>query len=103
MGDRPIQHPGGHPLVCPDPPGHGPIYGLDLGADHHNPTCQRVGEKHKHAWTDQHADKLAYVPEDITAGLEEAVAVWREFCSETRIQHNGALEPPPAVQAELPL
>jgi len=83
--------------------GTGRVYGLDLGSDHHNPTCQRVGEKHKHAWTDQHADKLAYVPADITAGLEEAVAVWREFCAEARIQHSGALELPPAVQAELPL
>jgi hypothetical protein len=37
----------------------GRIYALDLGADHHKPTCQRVGEKHKHSWTSQHADKLA--------------------------------------------
>lgn len=26
----------------------GRIYALDLGKDHHNPTCQNVGEKHKH-------------------------------------------------------
>ena len=27
--------------------GAGRIYALDLGADHHNPDCNRVGEKHK--------------------------------------------------------
>jgi hypothetical protein len=53
----------------------GRIYALDLGADHHNPTCQRAGEKHKHSWTDQHADKLAHVPADATAGPDAPAAV----------------------------
>jgi hypothetical protein len=35
----------------------GRIYGLDLGKDHHNPTCQQVGEKHKHHWREQFRDK----------------------------------------------
>jgi len=47
--------------------GAGRIYGLDLGADHHNPSCQRVGEKHKHTWRDGLRDKQAYVPKDVTA------------------------------------
>ena len=42
--------------------GTGRIYGLCLGYDHHNPTCEMVGDKHKHYWTDQHRDKMAYVP-----------------------------------------
>ena len=29
----------------------GRIYALDLGRDHHNPQCERVGEKHKHRWS----------------------------------------------------
>src|SRR3972149_10125941 len=29
----------------------GRIYALDLGKDHHNPSCDRVGERHKHRWT----------------------------------------------------
>ena len=28
--------------------GAGRIYALDLGVDHHNPDCHRIGEKHKH-------------------------------------------------------
>ncbi len=32
--------------------GSGRIYALDLGKDHHNPSCQNVGERHKHRWTE---------------------------------------------------
>lgn len=81
----------------------GRIYGLDLGADHHNPTCTYVGERHKHRWTDRYADKEAYVPPDITAQATDPVAVWLEFCAEASITHIGQLEPPPAVQEELGL
>lgn len=80
----------------------GRVYGLDLGADHHNPTCQRVGEKHKHRWTDQFADKLAYVPNDITASPDDPVRVWQQFCAEAKIDHRGSLERP-RPQEELPL
>ena len=31
----------------------GRVYGLDLGKDHHNPTCEQVGEKHKHRWSER--------------------------------------------------
>jgi hypothetical protein len=81
----------------------GRIYGLDLGADHHNPTCSHVGEKHKHRWTDRFADKDAYVPGDITAPADDPLAVWREFCVEAKITHQGILHRPPPVQEELGL
>lgn len=79
----------------------GRIYGLDLGKDHHNPSCQQTGEKHKHQWTDAHRDKSAYVPDDIAADITAPVMVWREFCAEARIQHNGTLAAPPSVQVEM--
>lgn len=82
--------------------GAGRIYGLDLGADHHNPSCQRVGEKHKHRWTEAFRDKEAYVPSDITAGWDEPVEVWSQFCREARITHQGRMHPP-SLQQELPL
>jgi hypothetical protein len=79
----------------------GRIYALDLDADHHNPTCQRVGEKHKRSWTSQHADKLAYVPLELSAGPDDPVTAWRQFCVEAKIRHDGALHPPPPMQEEL--
>jgi hypothetical protein len=45
----------------------GRIYALDLGKDHHNPQCFNVGRKHKHRWSEVFRDKEAYVPQDITA------------------------------------
>ena len=81
----------------------GRIYGLDIGADHHNPTYERVGELHKHHWTDPFADKLAYVPRDITATQDDSVVVWHQFCAEAKITHGGTLDKPPAAQEELPL
>ncbi|HPB51570.1 MAG TPA: hypothetical protein PLZ31_10145, partial [Myxococcota bacterium] len=35
----------------------GRMYGLDLGKDHHNPTCQMVGDPHKHRWSEGFRDK----------------------------------------------
>ena len=67
----------------------GRIYALDLGKDHHNPTCETVGEKHKHRWGEGLRDKVAYVPEDITATVENPVDVWDQFCREAGIHHNG--------------
>jgi hypothetical protein len=80
--------------------GAGRIYGLDLGADHHNPTCERVGEKHKHAWTEEFRDKQAYVPSDITASWDQPVEVWRQFCRQANITHQGQMHPP-SGQGEL--
>ena len=79
----------------------GRIYGLDLGKDHHNPTCEQVGEKHKHRWSERYGDKEAYVPDDVNAPVSDPVAVWREFCAEARIRHDGTMRRPLATQGEL--
>lgn len=79
----------------------GRIYGLDHGQDHRNPDGLSVGEKHKHRWTHEHRDRWAYVPEDITADRDSPVDVWSQFCAEARIQHNGVLKAPPALQGTL--
>ena len=79
----------------------GPIYRLDLGKDHHNPECNQVGEKHKHRWSEQFRDKQAYVPEDITEPVTNSVEVWRQFCAEATLIHNGTMHEPPALQGDL--
>jgi hypothetical protein len=79
----------------------GCIYRLDIGKEHHNPTCMLVGETHKHRWTEQYRDKEAYVPADITAPATNPVDVWKQFCREASITHNGIMHPPPAPQSEL--
>ena len=79
----------------------GRIYALDLGKDHHNPSCQRVGEKHKHTWTETSRDKEAYAPTDITAVITDPLAVWLQFCKEARIDHRGMLHSLPARQQEV--
>ncbi len=78
----------------------GRIYGLDLGKDHHNPICQQVGEKHKHHWREQFRDKEAYVPQDITAPINDPVGVWQQFCLECNIEHLGVLRSPPPFQKD---
>ena len=75
--------------------GVGRIYALDLGSAHHNPSCDTVGDTHKHSWSEVTHDKEAYVPGDITAGVAEPVAVWEQFCAEARILHEGVLHLPP--------
>jgi hypothetical protein len=81
--------------------GVGRIYALDLGKDHHNPTCEHTGERHKHRWSDTLRDKEAYVPADITAPATDPAAAWQQFCVEARIKHDGALPRPPARQLGL--
>ncbi len=80
----------------------GRIYALDLGADHHNPECDRVGEKHKHKWNGEFRDKQAYVPEDITETWDRPLEVWKQFCAEANISHRGIMHPPVA-RKESPL
>lgn len=72
----------------------GCIYRLDLGQEHRNPDGQRVGETHKHRWNEPLQAKQAYVPPDITAHATEPEKVWKEFCQEARITHNGTMAPP---------
>ena len=79
--------------------GAGRIYALDLGADHHNPDCNRLGEKHKHRWAEGFREKQAYVPEDITEPWDRPIEVWNQFCTEARIRHAGRMYPP-VVQEE---
>ena len=82
---------------------YGRIYALDLGKDHHNPTCSTVGRKHKHRWSELFRDKEAYVPDDITALINDPVGVWFQFCNEAFLTHNGVMYLPPLVQLNLEL
>lgn len=70
------------------------IVGLDLGVGHNNPKGDSVGDTHKHLWSDEDADKDAYEPSDITAGWNEPLEVWAQFCAETAITHEGVMHPP---------
>lgn len=79
----------------------GRIYALDIGKDHHNPTCQYVGELHKHRWSEVYRDKVAYVPSDITVTALVPLEVWVQFCSEAKMTHNGIMHPIPPLQLEL--
>lgn len=79
----------------------GRIYALDMGKDHHNPQCHQVGEKHMHKWSDKYRDKKAYVPKDITESISNPAAVWRQFCAEANIQHDGKMAPLPLLQEEM--
>lgn len=79
----------------------GRIYGLDLGQEHTNPDRQRIGETHKHRWTETFKDKAAYAPSDITAPATQPVEVWHQFCQESGITHNGTMSAPPDQQLDL--
>lgn len=81
--------------------GAGRIYALDLGKDHHNPDCNNVGQKHKHRWNEPIRDKEASIPHDISAAASDPVAVWRQFCSQARIVHQGEMHEPPPLQREM--
>lgn len=85
-------------LICQ---GVGRIYALDLGKDHHNPSCTFVGEKHKHRWDEVQRDKEAYVPDDITATASDPIVVWHQFCMEANLRHEGTMRVPPPVQLDL--
>lgn len=81
--------------------GVGRIYCLCMGKDHHNPTCQNTGDKHKHRWTEQFRDKEAYVPPDITADTSDLSLLWSQFCSEAKIIHDGTFQVPSGIQEDL--
>lgn len=72
----------------------GRIYGLDMGKDHCNPQGNRVGNPHKHRWSEIYRDNEAYAPKDITAPVSDPVSVWRQFCAEAGIGHNGRMHSP---------
>ena len=72
-------------------PEHGRIYGLDLGAEHVNPDGERLRGTHKARWTDEYEDRLAYVPEDITAEWWQPLLAWQQFCAEASLRHAGTM------------
>lgn len=78
------------------------IYGLCLGVGHTDlETGSRLGEKHKHRWTDRYADKSVYSPGDITVDASAPDVAWVQFCREARIRHEGHLRPLAPHQMEL--
>jgi hypothetical protein len=80
----------------------GRIYGLDIGPEHHNPSCTHIGsDTHKHVWTDAVRDKHAYRPEDITARADQPNLAWEQFCREANITHDGVLYALPPAQSTL--
>jgi len=58
-------------------------------------------DEDKHRWNEPVRDREAYVPNDITAPVTDAVSVWRQFCVEASILHQGAMHTPPPVQLEM--
>jgi hypothetical protein len=76
---------------------YGRICGLDLGKRHRNPDGSTVGLMHKHSWRGPiDGAKYAYEPSFITGTASKPVLVWREFCEQAKISHQGRLlEPPP--------
>lgn len=72
----------------------GRIYALDLGSDHRNPDGRLVGERHKHAWSEEFEDRQAYVPDDITESWDRPIEVWRQFCKEASLRHDGIMQSP---------
>lgn len=51
----------------------------------------------------RYADKDAYVPDDITAPIDDPIEVWKQFCAEAAITHHGELNAPPPEPEELVL
>ena len=86
-------------LILPTPIGR--IYGLDLGKDHHNPTCSYTGDKHKHTWSEEVRDKEAHVPNDVTASPKDVLAAWEQFCNEVNIDHRGTMKSPNELTEDL--
>ena len=76
------------------------IYDLDIGKAHKNPKGDRVGEKHKHYWSEIYRDKQAYEPLDIKASEEDPIKDWQQFCKEAAIRHDGVMRPLPGQQMD---
>lgn len=72
--------------------GSQPIRMLHVGKTHHNPDCTRIGERHKHKWTDAHDEHWAYEPEDIDFSDMER-AFWT-FLKECAIDYKGRFKKP---------
>ena len=71
------------------------IYAINFGHLHTNPSSgERVGTKHKHYWTEDFQDRMAYNPHDVTEPWHRPIAVWRQFCAEAGIDHRGPMYSP---------
>lgn len=79
----------------------GRIYGLDMGMDHTDPQGNDLGDPHKHEWSERYRDREGYAPEDITAPVSDPISVWRQFCAEAGIGHNGKMHSPPVSMGRL--
>ena len=74
--------------------GVGRIYAIDLGVGHRNPTGELLGDKHKHRWSVSSRDRVAYVPDDITAPWDQPARAWEQFCAEAKLVRTGTLTAP---------
>lgn len=75
------------------------IYALDHGGHRHkNPDQRFVGSLHKHRWSERYLDQDAYEPTDISKPPTDIEGVWREFCDEALIRHDGVFFPLPPRQ-----
>lgn len=70
------------------------IYGLDIGREHENKGEGMVGATHKTRWRDEHRDRWAYAPPDITAPWSDPVLAWKQFCTEANLRHTGTMITP---------
>lgn len=78
--------------------GSGRIYGLCMGSDHHNPSCLHVGgDRHLHSWNDITRDKDAVDADQITVAVTDPVGVWRQFCLQFHLGHQGTMEDPMGI------
>lgn len=80
----------------------GCIYRLDMGSDHHNPSCNNVGgDRHIHIWNELTRDKEAIYADQITANADDPATVWQQFCALFNIAHLGMMQPPPEIGLEV--
>ena len=70
------------------------VYALDMAGRHRNPEPPHVVGLHKHRWSDEIRDTVAYTPPDITAGADQPESAWRQFCAEAGIHHAGRMHLP---------
>lgn len=71
----------------------GRVYALDLGKCHVNADGTNVGDVHKHKPRD--CDRtFAYKPDDITASATDLTLLWKQFCLECNIVHEGRFRVP---------
>lgn len=74
------------------------ICGLDVGKDHHNPTCEDVGSPHVNYWTNPHEAKMAREANDIDCStMASAIEGFLKLCG---IDLGGAFRTP-SVQGRL--